>query len=380
MSVQAIEPMEDGPTRYGAAGRNGEIGQLLAVAGPMSARKEALGRSSYKIGQLVGGRHLDYENAEDALWSAARVLGIPGDDCRKIIDKGLRQGMDKPRQPRRIKPAFALSLIELAEERYDFSGRTGATDRAVYCAFVRVATRLGSLDFYHSMRQLGEEAGLGAIATATKGGLTVSKSCARLAAGGLLRQRWKGRGRVSSLWYLTPHGGLLRMPVASPVALGTPLCRNPPQPSASGVPNATDLEHHVVWDRRAFGPTRKRIYAELVGNALTTSELATILGLHRGTVHRAMVMLDEHYMVRRLVDHWIATWRPLDDVAADMGVLDLAERRKQAHRQQRESYRDYLLMRKAGADPKKKVAPLLPVADPETGEILRRLSGGRCSS
>jgi len=358
--------MEGEISGYGAAGRNAEINTLLSAAGGLALRKKAIKHAAFKIFQLVGGGWLPRGNAEDALWPAARKLGVSAEDCRLLIDKGAREGMAKPRQPRTLNLAV---LIELAEERYDFSGNAGATDYAMFCAHLRIATRLGSLTYGHSCRQLGEEAGIGAMGR-TKAALTVSNSNRRLEAGGLVRCRWKGRNGASSEWELPTPGTLMRRPLLScgNSCRGKYTISRVPgdQPLADGVLLAT----HPVWDRRVLGPTRRRIYAVLVDNALTVAELAEVLAVHRGTISRNLPLMDEYFMVREILGHWTATGRDLDDVADVLNAPNVRALREQAHREQRQDYRGMKQLRRSGANPKTRVVSIMEDIDPITGEVL----------
>lgn len=360
--------------KYGAVARGREIAKLLDTPGGLRKRKDALKHAAYKLGQLIPGGWLARDDVEDALWHAARTLNIPADDCRRLIDKGIQEGMATPREPRRLNLSI---MVELAEERYDFSGRTGATDWAVYMALVRLAQDLGNFTFDHSCRQIGEKAGLGGMHS--KPALTVSRSCRRLVAGGLLSVLWRGRGAMSTVWQLTDPSQLLRQPCR---VKGSIMPYSGEKPLAYGVPNATAvaMTAHPAWDRKGFGPTRQRIYGTLLETALTVSELAQEIGLSRGTVHRNLPLLEEHGMVRRIVvedlaDHWTAVVCDLDEVADLLGVLDVGHRRKQAHKKQTQDWRSYLRTRQAGGDPKKKVSPIIGVVDPDTGVIVDPYTG-----
>lgn len=82
---------------WGETALREEIAKL--VAAPSGSRNEALNRAAFKLGQIVGGGHLDHDTVADRLRAAAAGIGLDESEIGPTIASGLRAGIEEPRQP-----------------------------------------------------------------------------------------------------------------------------------------------------------------------------------------------------------------------------------------------------------------------------------------
>lgn len=82
---------------WGETALREEIAKLLAA--PSGSRNEALNRAAFKLGQIVGGGHLDHDTVADRLRAAAAGIGLDESEIGPTIASGLRAGIEEPRQP-----------------------------------------------------------------------------------------------------------------------------------------------------------------------------------------------------------------------------------------------------------------------------------------
>lgn len=93
---EKFAPGEAG-TRYGLAGLQNEVDAIRASWDAADGGfNHALNRSSYSIGQLVGGGELELGDAYQCLLDCLRELGAPADQY-KTLDSGFHSGFDRPR-------------------------------------------------------------------------------------------------------------------------------------------------------------------------------------------------------------------------------------------------------------------------------------------
>lgn len=89
--------LDTGAQGWGDAALREEIATLLAAPG--GSRNQALNRAAFKLGQVVGGGHLDRGSVAERLRAAAAGIGLDDGEIGPTIDSGLRAGMAEPRQP-----------------------------------------------------------------------------------------------------------------------------------------------------------------------------------------------------------------------------------------------------------------------------------------
>ena len=98
LSQQAMPTI---PTPFaGGWGRNAlskEVAELVRT--PEGNRNNALNTSAFRMGQIVGGGHLDENQAVDALKQAALQMGLEACEIHPTIKSGLTAGRSNPRHP-----------------------------------------------------------------------------------------------------------------------------------------------------------------------------------------------------------------------------------------------------------------------------------------
>ncbi|MEO5333003.1 MAG: AAA family ATPase, partial [Magnetococcus sp. YQC-5] len=99
-----------GPTHHDLHeyGRRALVAECALLINGTGGRNDALNKSAFKIGQLVGGGVLDRAEAEQHLSDAARQIGLETLEIRATLKSGLDRGILSPRIP---------------EPRDNFSGR-----------------------------------------------------------------------------------------------------------------------------------------------------------------------------------------------------------------------------------------------------------------
>ena len=98
LSQQAV-PTIPAPVA-GGWGRNAlskEVAELVRT--PEGNRNNALNTSAFRMGQIVGGGHLDENKAVAALKQAALQMGLEAREIRPTIKSGLTAGKSNPRHP-----------------------------------------------------------------------------------------------------------------------------------------------------------------------------------------------------------------------------------------------------------------------------------------
>lgn len=111
-TVEAGPPVSDERKRqYGHAALDDEM-RDLAAAGP-GTRNESANVAAFKVGRLVGGGCLTFNEAYAALANAALSWGIPANDKalgpKGTIARALRDGMSEPRMPPADGPVITLA-------------------------------------------------------------------------------------------------------------------------------------------------------------------------------------------------------------------------------------------------------------------------------
>lgn len=82
---------------WGEAALRGEIAALLDAQ--QGGRNDALNRAAFRVGQVVGGGHLDHQTAQERLVAAAAGIGLDAAEIAPTIASGLSAGMQEPRNP-----------------------------------------------------------------------------------------------------------------------------------------------------------------------------------------------------------------------------------------------------------------------------------------
>lgn len=82
------------PCRYALTTLN-RICDKLAQTGE-GERNNRLNAAGFRMGQLIGGGHLEQQEAQTALWQAAAAAGLPDHEIRGTLPRAIRDGMASP--------------------------------------------------------------------------------------------------------------------------------------------------------------------------------------------------------------------------------------------------------------------------------------------
>lgn len=85
---------------WGKNALSNEIAELIKT--PEGNRNNALNTSAFRMGQIVGGGHLDENKAVAALKQAGLQMGLEACETRSTIKSGLTAGKGKPRHPGKL--------------------------------------------------------------------------------------------------------------------------------------------------------------------------------------------------------------------------------------------------------------------------------------
>lgn len=198
-----------------------------------------------------------------------------------------------------------LAALHNAALTWPWPGRTGATDRAVYLAAVRVAYQLGRAEVNLPARTLAT------IAAVDRD--TVSAALRRMA------------------HLLAPvSAGTCRTGARYRIALETRLRASG---EVLGVSGASDYAE--LWTPGRLGKTAGVVFDALTEAPRSTADLTDATGQGRRTVERALTRLQDAGLATRSADGWTCGWRDLADVAASYDVAGTAYTRRQEYRRER---------------------------------------------
>ncbi len=219
-----------------------------------------------------------------------------------------------PRRPHLELEAIERFLAD-ARDRHDWSGKAGATDRAVLCAHVSIALRRGDRTYAASARQLAERAGARRQ--------TASKATARLIDRGLLARIGRN-DQQTNRYRLRLSPGHTR---TSRTALTGGL-----------VTGALVTNDAFRWN--ALGPNAAAVYAALAQDEQTVAELAAVSGVKRRTVLRCLHRLAEQRLAIDCEEgRWARGYGDPNDAAQRLGTFGRAIFDKARHDAEREVWR-----------------------------------------
>ena len=95
-ALHPVSPVQCGGSAYASEALRREAESVAAA--PEGTRNDALNRSAFNVGTLVGGGELEQSDAENALLLAARSCGLPETEARRAIASGIAAGIKQPRQ------------------------------------------------------------------------------------------------------------------------------------------------------------------------------------------------------------------------------------------------------------------------------------------
>jgi hypothetical protein len=233
--------------------------------------------------------------------------------------------------------------VRAAVEAQRWKGTTGATDRRVMEAHLRIATRTGKVVYGAAVRTVAELAGCGLEA--------VVNAHTRLRHQGWLKLVTGARSRegLANVWSLRiPRGGdkteqsdqhhagrvgLRIRTVTSPLGGDERDCAVSDTPTAS--------PHQDVWRRGALGGHAWRVWSSLAPRTSRSSRhIADLLGLEQPTVRRCLARLGRHGLAVHAPDwYWRRGAASPEEVAGKLGVTGAGERQRCRHVDQRRAHR-----------------------------------------
>lgn len=238
---------------------------------------------------------------------------------RRWLDSGGRRGGD-----RNEAVMYATTVAETARDNAGLWRRQGgATDLAVLLAVVGMAQRAGRWEFHASVRDVGEQAGVGSA--------TAGRSLRRLTANGWLRRVVQGGGVSASMYRLTvPTEGK---------KLGRSACLSGTTQSVPPVSPALDAWR---WGG-GLGKSAHRAYTVLGYEPQTTTALASALGLTPRAVRYSMATLARYGLATSTPDGWIRGAVSPEEVGLLLPRANGAgERQRERNRIDRENRAKYL--------------------------------------
>ncbi len=296
------------------------------------------------MGELVGGGELARIHAERMLLDAGRAVRLPESEVRRTVRRGLNHGEQKPRRA----PEGGTMLRDRAEAveavigwwsavtATDWHGARAATDLRILAGFALLAMRAGKVRLAESYREVAEAAGV-SVGTITKHRMALAKWVRRVECG----SRFKTGTR--SVWQL----------------VGRATGNKPASPArdASGMfPSARTITDpaHPLWHRWSTG---WRIACLLdPGEVSTVRSLASVTGLHPGSVRRLLARLAAEGVAASDGD---GGWTLTDPGHQVDTIVDFVAERRAMHRAQRIVHRAWLAQLCAHPPPRRR-APREP--------------------
>lgn len=307
-----------------------ELEETPLVRWPMIPREITALLAALKTAK-VGAPIWGFASTSEAEWHAVLILigtGRQLGDITKLFD--FWQPVHYAAKPQAGRRAYLQLTYQKAREAWyakaerrelaayyedvlawTWTGRTGATDRAVYLAALRLAWQFGRLDVALSARDVSVWAGVDRH--------TASAALKRLAH--LLTPVVASKGRKAATYHLQLPTRLARS--------GDVL-----QPSSVG-------DYPELWARGRLGKTSGAVYAVLTDRPQKSADLAALTGQSHRATKRALARLAGAGLALRTVEGtegWIRGWRDLVDVAADYDAAGAAHARRQRYSRERAAY------------------------------------------
>lgn len=227
-----------------------------------------------------------------------------------------------------------LERIASAVITADLPGSSGATDRAVLLAHVRIAQRSGSATYQASSRQVADESGVQRR--------TVEKAHRRL--NGWLIAHPCDCGRPTCRHTGTGPGHSMRSTTWTLTA-GRRVDHDCSSNELSpwGLLEQCRTSGHSAFRPKALGRNGFRVLALLSERPTDERQLATILRMHRTTAHRMLKKAAKVDAASHTLTGWIRGPATLDEIAAFFGTAHLSERDRLRHREERRLYHERLI-------------------------------------
>lgn len=218
-------------------------------------------------------------------------------------------------------PARLLAREALAQaQATPWPGRTGSTDRAIFCAHATLACRSGREIYHASSRDLAE------IAACQR--RTASNASRRLGAKNLVELISHANSLYASRYRLTAPS----LKVSENAPLPTHLREGVVQTSSFLLPDA--------FRGRSLGKSAYEVITTLNGGFSSVLELERKTGRHPQTVRAALRKLLLFGFVRRVGRKWQgSTIAEIEERTAALGMAGALDRQKEKHRAERLRFR-----------------------------------------
>lgn len=201
-----------------------------------------------------------------------------------------------------------------------WSGRTGSTDKAIFCAHATIAYRSGRQTYQASSRELAEIAGC-------------QRRTASIASGRLRRKGLLHLVRTFNTLYANRYQlSWFKNKVSENVPLPTNPCEGVGQTSSFHVPE--------VFRPGGFGRAAHDVFTALQAES-SVANLALRTGRHPQTVRAALKKMLDFGVVKKSGRLWQqgCTIDELEGVAAALGMNGTLKRQKEKHRAERLRFR-----------------------------------------
>lgn len=216
---------------------------------------------------------------------------------------------------------IARNALEWAKS-YEWAGRTGAYDRAIFIAHARIAFQCGQVNYAAPCRTLAEMAGVNF--------LTAANATRRLQALRLIRLEKAAVAYFAAVYRIGELNTL---------------------PHREDVRKCIKFEElaHDVFRFQGLGKTAALVWDCLLDNPApqTSSQIAHQTGRLRETVEKHLVRMQQYGMAA--ISHLETGeygWQPnpkanLDDIANRLQVLGIGEEQRRRHQQEREQFKGH---------------------------------------
>lgn len=96
-----LAPMPSAATGPNSARRKYALAALYGICDALAQvgegeRNNRLNAAGFRVGQLIGGGHLESEEARPVVWQAAAAAGLPDAEIRNTLPRAIRDGMASP--------------------------------------------------------------------------------------------------------------------------------------------------------------------------------------------------------------------------------------------------------------------------------------------
>ena len=207
------------------------------------------------------------------------------------------------RRPPPNRPSLAVETIEAfladANQRHDWKGKAGATDRAVLHVHARRALKFGGTVYSLSVRDMADNAGCQRR--------TASRATHRLIDRELVNLVRAGDVERASLYRLNVKAGHKRTTTTSP---------------SGGLGSGALLTAHDAFRWSALGKNAQAVYAVLTEDQQSTVEISRALSVAPRTTRRCLRRLEEHRLVIEVESgQWVRGYADPNGAALKFGTF-----------------------------------------------------------